>query len=192
MTARTQKTTKVTDEERLASLPDLKRQIRSTDPNLSAREVERRALVAAGLPPGDEVDLDDVPSGGRPRAAARKAAEGSSRAARRVAPVITSSGARKTIFGVMALSLVFGIVRDIRSGSAALTDVIPRRVIGTLVASFLLMILAGPLPRVARGLAILAGFTIVALNQDTISLIGSRTGQEGQLKETTVPESGPR
>lgn len=179
MTTRTQKSTKVTDEERFERLGDMRTEIRNLDPNLSNKEVDRRAHEAVGLPFGDDVDLDDVPKGGRGRAAARATGRGAKKAGRatsRGVEKLTTSGARKTIFFVMGLSLGLGIVRDIRSGDATSTDVVPRRIIGTLVGSLLLMVLAGPAPQVARGLAFLVGFAVVGLNTETIGRVSSALG----------------
>lgn len=185
----TQKSTRVTEEDRLESLPEVKAQIRRTDPNLSAQEIERRALLAVGLAKeGDQpsdAEIDEALEG-RTRRTGRKVSSGVSSTRARVAPVITSSGARKTIFGVMGLSLLFGVLRDIRSGSAATTDVIPRRMIGTFIGTVLLMILAGPVPRVARGLAILVGFAVVALNQEVVGTLSSTIQQEGKTVEVDL------
>jgi hypothetical protein len=183
MTARTRKTTKVSDEERFERLGEMRRTIRDTDPNLSNREVDRRAHEAVGLEWGGDLDSEDVPKGGRPRAAARSAGRGAASGARKAQVVVTSSGARKTIAGVLLLGGVIGILRDFRSGDAIRTDIVPRRIIGSFIAGILLMALAGPAPRVARGLAFLVGFTIVALNQDTIARIGGAVTDEGVERE---------
>ena len=88
------------------------------------------------------------------------------------------------IAGVLILALVLGLARDIRSGAAALTDVMPRRIIGTFIAAILLMMLAGPMPGVARGLSFLVGFTVVGLNQSTISAIA------GSVTDESIDRSG--
>jgi hypothetical protein len=164
-------------EERIAYADAFKEQIRRNEPGLKAEEVQRRAELAAGLsregdrPSAKEArEAMDTP-GGRPRAAARRAGGSAQR-------LVTSSSARKVVFGVMAFSLIVGVLRDIRSGRAITTDIVPRRVIGTLIGTFLLMILAGPLPRVARGLAILVGFSVIAFNQTTVELIAGQAGPE--------------
>jgi hypothetical protein len=169
-------------EERVEFASAFKEQIRLNEPGLKAQEVQRRADLAAGLSKeGDQPSAKEAREametpGGRPRAAARQVGGSAQK-------LVTSSGARKTIFGVMAFGLAIGVIRDVRSGKAITSDIVPRRVIGTVVAMFLLMVLAGPLPRVARGLAILVGFTVIAFNQQTIGLIASRTAnQEGQVR----------
>jgi hypothetical protein len=48
------------------------------------------------------------------------------------------------------------------------------------------MILAGPVPRVARGLAILVGFAVVALNQEVIGTLSSSVQQEGKTVEVDL------
>jgi hypothetical protein len=185
-----QKTTKITEEDRLVNLPEMKAQIRRNDPNLSSQQVERKALEAVGLDPGPDpksVKLDEIPEGGRGRAAARKVGEGASRAK----VVVTSTGARKTIVGVLLLGLAIGVLRDIQSGAAIRTDVIPRRIIGTFLSALLLMMLAGPLPRVARGLAFLVGFTIVALNQETIASVAGTVDESSEgVERVTVTTGG--
>lgn len=178
---------RLTVEERVELADELRTQLRLADPRASEQEIGRRADLAAGLArEGDQPSAREQREaletpGGRPRAAAR-------RVGAEARTVITSSGARKTIFGVMGLAVFFGIVRDIRSGQAITTDVIPRRIIGTLIATILLMILAGPAPRAARGLAILVGFVTVALNREVIAAISSRAAQEGQSRETSAPD----
>lgn len=177
-------TARISDEEKLEAAQEVKRELLLSDPNLKPQEAERRSLAAVGLPTGEK-PKGPIPKGGRPRAAAR-ATKGQAR------KVITSSGARKTIFGIMALTIVVGIIQDVRSGRAVTTDVIPRRLIGTLLASFILMVLAGPAPRVARGLSFLVAFTVLAFNQEVIGAIASRASQEGQPRAIgTVPIDEP-
>lgn len=187
----TQQKTKVTDQDRVDSLPETKAAIRRNDPNLSESEIERRALTSVGLSTGDDPG-NDVPRGGRGRRGARAVTS-------RSKGIITSSGARKAIFGVMLLSLMVGIARDVGSGAAFLTDVIPRRIIGVLLASIFLMAIAGPAPGVARGLAFLIGFTIAAFNSETIAAVTNAASSEQQPVPSLLPEqsgslqpSGPR
>lgn len=179
VTARTQRSAKVTEEERLAALPELKAQIRRTDPNLSAAEVERRALIAAGLDPG--VDPADAERLMREPSRARKAAANvASRASGGVKLAATSSGARRLIFGVMVTAVIVGWVRDIQKGRRGVTDAMPRRLVSAFVAMFLLMVLAGPAPSVAKGLAILIGFSVVAFNVETVDWVSARFGRAEQ------------
>lgn len=162
MTARTQKRTKVTEQDRIDSLSGMKEQIRLSDPNLSAQEVERRAAIAVGLDPGiSEREAEKRMS----KPSRVGGAVGSVRSA------ATSTGARRMIFGVMILAVVVGWIRDVQKGRKGITDAMPRRIVGAFLAGFLLMVLAGPAPRVAQGLAILVGFSVIAFNVETVEFL---------------------
>jgi hypothetical protein len=52
------------------------------------------------------------------------------------------------------------------------------------------MMLAGPLPRVARGLAFLVGFTIVALNQETIASVAGTVDESNEGVERVTVSTG--
>lgn len=186
VTARTQRSTKVTEEERLDALPEVKRQIRQTDPNLSAQEVERRALIAVGLDPGISAEeADKIMS--QPRAPRTRKAVSSGAGTVRTAA--TSSGARRTIFGIMILAVIVGWVRDVQKGRLGVTDAMPRRIVGAFLSGFILMIIAGPAPRVAKGLAVLIGFSVVAFNVETVEFVSGKLGDERRINRTH-PEVG--
>jgi len=169
---------------------ELEDDLRERRPDL-APDVARKRARAASKTLLEDVTPEDQMS--RTRRAARSARAGIDRSAEAtgaaVRSVLTPTGARKTILGVMFLSVIFGVVRDVKTGAAATTDIVPRRIFGGFIAAILLMVLAGPLPRVARGLAFLVGFTVIAFNQDTISQLTNATsgGSGREIIDETSP-----
>lgn len=178
--------------------------VKKKDPNLASdRKALYDQLVGQGAEPKEAIKFSGYEPPASPESSSTSSStkplresKGSARPVTEGRRFVTSSGARKTIFGVMAFSLAIGIIRDVSSGRAVTSDVIPRRVIGTFIGTFLLMVLAGPLPQVAKGLAFLVGFTVIAFNTETIALIGSRTGtgsarsRSDDVRPAPVPGEG--
>ena len=97
--------------------------------------------------------------------------------------------------GVMAAARRIGLWRDWRSGDASMTDIVPRRLVGTFVATMLLLVVAGPAPKAAAGLALLVGFTSLSLTARTVGLptvteVPAGRGTSGVVGR--VPATAPR
>ncbi len=95
-----------------------------------------------------------------------------------------------TIILSAVVVLVVGIVREVRSGRAFTSDVAARRIFGFFAATFLLLVLAKPAPKVAKGLALI--MATGAILYDGGSIFGAiREGtKEPPPVTTTYIEAG--
>lgn len=196
MTTRTQKTTKVTEGEKVEALADFKRDIRSTNPNLSEKEIDRRARFAAGLSSfkdlqtEDEIDLDDLPEG-RTKRASKATGRAAAGAGRKLGSTMTSGKAQKFIFGIMILTVGIQLISDIIAGRNRQIDVIPRRMFAGSLAGIMLMLLAVVVPRVALGLAVLMALTTLLYQGRGIEVLEKLTKRAGVSTGGTVEGSTP-
>jgi hypothetical protein len=174
---------KITTEERIESLADFKEQIRLLDPDLSNTEVERRAVVAAGLESNGRKQgtpkLKDVPKGGLPHRAIKATGKAPEQIIARV-PMNTNK-AQRIIFGVMLGVTILTIIGDITSEKAKATDSIARRMVAGTLAGIMLMLLAIPLPKVAASLAGVAAVTVLFVNPSGATIIAKISGTSGAI-----------
>lgn len=155
-------------DERLELAAEIKEQIQLQNPDLSAAEAERRAFQAAGLGTGL------TPTEGRKRQEAprRRRAPQIGKGARNV------TGAKRTILLVATVVLIVGVVRDVRTGRAFTSDALARRLFGTFVAAFMLILISGPAPGLAKGFALVMGAGAILLDGGAIfQTIGQATGE---------------
>lgn len=129
---------------------EIERELRSDRPDTTTRSRQEAAARAAGT--SSPTEGERAFRGHQERRGRQRAALG-----RRFREAGNVTGAKRTILGVALVVLSVGIVRDVRAGRAFTSDVVARRLFGTFTAAILLIILSGPAPGVAKGLALIMG-----------------------------------
>lgn len=194
--AKTQKTQKVSEQERLDFLQDFKRDIQDLDPNISASEAERRAAIATGLAKeGDQPSAQEIAEAQTSKT--KKAASGVASAGRKAQATMSAGTAQKWIFGIMVGIVSIQLFNDIIQGRNRQFDVIPRRIFAGSLAGILLMLLAVVMPRVALGLAVLMALTTLFVDARASGVLQRLTGVARGTAEPVEDtdqsfKSGPR